>query len=235
MAGVDENLVRIFDALENKNILDSTLIIFTSDNGYLMGEHFLQGKRLPQDESVRVPMFIRYPKWFPAGTINTSDMVLNIDIAPTLFDLAGVPDTIPLDGLSMHKIFTGEESRTSYYYQATSLNDSAVNCRSVRSLHYKYTFYYCDELTEEFFDLVNDPEENTNLINDASHQSLIHQYRQKMDSFKTALGDDIVEDISLCHIANPVFTRYADEESAGINLSIFSESLRRVFPDRASR
>ncbi|MBK9731726.1 MAG: sulfatase-like hydrolase/transferase [Chitinophagaceae bacterium] len=223
MAGVEEDLTKIYDALENKHILDSTLIIFTSDNGFLMGEHYLQGKRVPQEESMRVPMFMRYPKWFPAGSVNTNQMVLNIDIAPTLFDLAGVPDTIPLDGLSMHKLFTGEKNRNTFYYQATLLNDAAVNCRSVRSLHYKYTYYYCDEITEEFFDLANDPKENTNLINDAAHQPLIQIYRQKLDSFKTALNDTITEEISVCNIENPVLTRFTDdeEEQAGIAFQVF--------------
>jgi len=229
MAGVDEDLQKIFEALESKNILDSTFIIFTSDNGYMMGEHCLEAKRLPHEESIRVPMFIRYPLWFPPGSINTSQMVLNIDIAPTLFDLAGVPDTIQLDGLSMHKIFDGETSRTSFYYQATHLNDSSVNCRSVRSLNYKYNYYYCDELTEEFFDLLNDPEENTNLINDSDHLELIEQYRIKMDSFKLTLDDTLPEDISSCYLAKPRYTRFADDHS-----DINTPLLLRLYPNPAS-
>lgn len=230
MAGVDEDLKKIFDGLEDKNILDSTFIIFTSDNGYLMGEHCLEAKRLPHEESIRVPMFIRYPQWFPPGSFNTSQMVLNIDIGPTLFDLAGVPDTIQLDGLSMHKIFDGEVSRTSFYYQATHLNDSAVNCRSVRSLNYKYNYYYCDELTEEFFDLTNDPEENINLINDSDHQELIEQYRIKMDSFKLELDDTLPEDVSICYLAQPRYTRFTDDHS-----ETSTPLLLRLYPNPVSK
>lgn len=204
MAGVDVGVSKILAALEAKQILDSTLVIFMSDNGFLMGEHYLQGKRLPHEPSMRIPIFMRYPAWFPAGSIVTDDMALNIDIAPTLFDLAGIPDTVASDGLSMHKLFDGSKSRTAFYYQATTVNEAAVNCRSVRSLEYKYNYYYCDEITEEFFDLVNDPAENTNLINDAAHQSLIEQYRIQLDSFKAALGDDIIEDISDCYLANSI-------------------------------
>jgi len=202
--GIDEEVARIFGALEGKNILDSTLILFTSDNGYLMGEHYLEGKRLPYEESMRVPMFIRYPKWFPANSVITNQMVANIDIASTLFELAGV-DTIPTDGLSMHKIFDGDTSRTEFYYQATHLNDSADNSRSVRSFAYKYNYYYCDHNTDEFFDLINDPHENTNLINNVSYQDLIQEYRSKMDSFKIVFGDNLIEEIRPCALSNAVF------------------------------
>jgi N-acetylglucosamine-6-sulfatase len=212
MAGVDEDLIKIFNALEAKNIMDSTLIMFTSDNGYLMGEHSVQGKRLPYEESMRVPMFIRYPQWFPQNSVVTDQVALNIDIAPTLFELAGAPDTFQLDGISMHELFNGSKERSAFYYQATHLNDSAVNCRSVRSLDYKYNYYYCNNTTEEFFNLSNDPEENTNLINDSGSAALIQQYRNKEDSFKIAIGDDIVEDISNCKIVHPLFTRTADDE-----------------------
>lgn len=202
LIGVDKSISKIFNSLENKNILDSTCIIFTSDNGYLLGEHDLEGKRLPQDPSTRVPMFIRYPQWFPANSVVDSQIVLNVDIARTIFDLAGVPDTIKTDGVSMHGIFDRSINRTSYYYQATHLNDSSINCRSVRSLKYKYTYYYCDHVTEEFFDLVRDPAENINLINELQYQGLIQDYRQKLDSFRIALQDTLPDEISSCYLKN---------------------------------
>lgn len=202
MVGIDKSISKMFNTMENKGFLDSTCIIFTSDNGYLLGEHYLQGKRLPPDESIRVPMFIRYPEWFPPNSIVDSQMVLNVDIARTLFELAEVPDTIKTDGVSMRGIFDKTIKRTSYYYQASHLNDSSVNCRSVRSLQYKYNYYYCDQFTEEFFDLKRDPAENINLINELNYQYLIQDYREKMDSFRIALEDTLPDEMSDCYLAN---------------------------------
>jgi len=229
MKGVDEDLAKIFSALSNKQILDSTLILFTSDNGFLLGEHQLDGKRLPTEESMRVPMFIRYPKWFSPATIDTNHLVLNVDIASTLYDAAGVATPPSSDGASMRKLSTDEIARTSFYYQATSINDSAVNCRSVRSYQYKYNYYFCDSITEEFFNLIADPQENMNLINTSSYQVLIQQYRDRLDSFKLALDDNTVESIDDCHIANPVYTKQLEaDESPGI------QTFLRLYPNPAT-
>ena len=172
-------------------------------------------------------MFIRYPKWFIPATIDTNHLVINVDIASTLYDVAGVATPPSSDGASMRKLFTGEIPRTSIYYQATSINDSAVNCRSVRSLQYKYNYYYCDSTTEEFFNLINDPGENTNLINTSSYQTLIQQYRDRLDSFKLALGDNIVESIDDCHIANAVYTKQSEDEGN-------SGAFLRLYPNPAT-
>ena len=76
---------------------------------------------------------------------------------------------------------------------------------SIRSFQYKYNYYYCDHNTEEFFDLIHDPHENTNLINNTAYQGLIQEYRWKLDSFKTVFGDNLIEEIRECSISNPVF------------------------------
>ena len=74
-------------------MIDSTLIIFMSDNGYLVGEHLLMEKRLPYEESIRIPLFMRYPSEIEAGTIVSDQLAMNLDIAPTLLDFAGIADT----------------------------------------------------------------------------------------------------------------------------------------------
>ncbi|MBA2407710.1 MAG: sulfatase-like hydrolase/transferase, partial [Chitinophagales bacterium] len=89
LAGAEENVTAFFSGMEAKGILDSTMIIFTSDNGFLKGEHKLNGKQIAQEESIRVPLFIRFPAWFPAGSTYVDKMAANIDIAPTMLEAAG--------------------------------------------------------------------------------------------------------------------------------------------------
>ncbi len=90
LVAVDENIGRVMSYLEKKNILDDTAIIHTSDHGYLLGEWRLFDKRLMHEPSIRVPLLVRYPERIPAGTVRT-ETVLDIDLAPTFLDLAGLP------------------------------------------------------------------------------------------------------------------------------------------------
>ncbi|MEO6168314.1 MAG: sulfatase-like hydrolase/transferase [Chitinophagales bacterium] len=189
IAGVEDNVDTLTDWLESKNVLDKTFLMYTSDNGFIRGEHLLQGKGLAQDESLRLPLFIRYPKWFAAGTEINNEIAANIDIAPTLLEVAGIPDTFGMDGTSLHKLYNHASSRNEFFYEFGGTGSLIPPLRSVRSLNYKYTHYYCNNTAEEFFDLVNDPMENNNLINDDAYSTLIQTYRDKLDSLRTAFGD----------------------------------------------
>ncbi len=90
MQGIERSMGEIVSALEQQGILDSTILIYVSDNGYLNGSHVLQGKIFPYEESMRVPIFIRYPKWFSDSTIIKNQIALNLDVSPTLLDAAGI-------------------------------------------------------------------------------------------------------------------------------------------------
>lgn len=207
--GAELNVQELLDTLTNRGILDSTLFIFTSDNGYLEGEHLLAAKQIAQEESIRIPLFIRYPTWFTAGTVNTSLMINNIDIPVTLLDAAGIPDTFGMDGTSILKLLTNEVQRKYFYYQFTG-DGSTPSIRAVRSLQYKYVKHYCNQLTEEFYDLANDPSENVNEINNSSYTALITTYRNALDSLITAMGETAPSNIS-CTLNNPQFQRESEE------------------------
>ncbi len=101
LSSVDDGIGMLFDVLEQNGKLDNTLIIFASDNGFLFGEHGLfMNKRVPYEESLRIPLLMRYPKLIRPGS-KSEQMVLNIDIAPTLYELAGVNAPIPIHGKSL--------------------------------------------------------------------------------------------------------------------------------------
>jgi N-acetylglucosamine-6-sulfatase len=212
IAGVEDNTDTLSDWLESKNMLDNTFLLYTSDNGYIKGEHLLQGKGLAQDESIRLPLFIRYPKWFTPGSVVSDEIAVNIDIAPTLLDLAGIPDTFGMDGLSLHKLYTHDVSRKEFFYEFGGTGNLIPPFRSVRSLQYKYTYYYCNSNTEEFFDLVNDPQENNNVIKEASYATLIQSYREKLDSLRIAFGDYEPTPIA-CSLLHPTLEKEAMENT----------------------
>jgi len=222
MIGVDSEVARLFGALEASGKLDSTLIILTSDNGYMLGEHYLEGKRMTYEPSARVPIFMRYPSWFAPASLDTDDYALNIDFAATILDAAGIPNAFSTDGISMRKLLYDQERRTKFYYEVTNTLVQMANSRSVFSPGYKYNYYYCNQVTEEFFDLINDPEEDTNQINNPAYQSLIQYYRTLKDSFRSALTDTINEKIHSCYLANGIVNKFqADDEIENGDLLVF--------------
>src|SRR5262249_9691252 len=140
--------------------------------------------------------FIRYPAWFAEGTVVDSEWAANIDIAPTLLELAGIPDTFHMDGISLHQLATGQAHRKDFFYEFYPPDD--YEWEAVRSLQYEYIYSYCSNSTEEFYDLTTDPRENNNLISDAGYASLIQQFRNKRDSLRLSTNDTIFPELKAC-------------------------------------
>ncbi|MBK9732607.1 MAG: sulfatase-like hydrolase/transferase [Chitinophagaceae bacterium] len=206
LAGAEASIDTILSWLEHRGILDSTLVIFTSDNGLMIGEHELGGKEIALEESIRLPMFIRYPRWFAPGTVISDEMAMNIDIAPTMLEAAGVPDGLITDGLSMHELANHTAHRNELFYEYFYRNSCNPTSTSVRDFNYKYVTSRCTSAVEEFYDLTNDPKENINLINAPNYSSLIQQYKSKLDSLKQVYGYVLVEDtIEPCYLKTPDF------------------------------
>ncbi|MEO6169243.1 MAG: sulfatase-like hydrolase/transferase [Chitinophagales bacterium] len=222
--GVETRLGDIFNELSAMNILDSTLIIFISDNGYLLGEHLLLEKQLAHEESIHVPIFMRYPPLIPAGTVVNDQIALNLDIAPTILDFAGIEDTFGMQGLSMLKLANGSETRSEMMYEFFN-KDCVPDTRGVRSLSYKYIQYYCPEATEEFFDLILDPKENTNLVNDPAYAVLVNQYRDKLTFLRNYYEDFTWDSLYNCSLINPQRLVHSEDEP----LSLF-----HIYPNPAS-
>lgn len=118
VAGVDENLGRVLDYLDDEGIIDNTLIIYTSDNGFYLGDHGWYDKRFMYEPSLRLPLVIRYPRLGTPGQV-TESFALNIDFAPTILDIAGVEVPDYMHGRSLKPILAGntpDEWRQSIYY-----------------------------------------------------------------------------------------------------------------------
>ncbi|MCY7410512.1 MAG: sulfatase-like hydrolase/transferase, partial [Chitinophagales bacterium] len=198
--GTDDNLDSLLSWIEEKGILDSTLVVFTSDNGYLLGEHKLNEKILALEESIRLPLFIRYPKWFSSGSIITDDIASNLDFATTFLDFAGIENTFGFQGLSLHKIYTGATYRKNFLYES-GYDPNTAKLRAVRTLNDIFIRSYCKTTCEEYYNLVADPKEDSNLIFSSQYQTIIAAERILLDSLRTSYND-IIPSLKKCNLVS---------------------------------
>ena len=192
LIGVDENVGRILDVLDELGMAENTLILFTSDNGYFLGEHGFFDKRLMYEPSLRIPLLIRYPRGIKAGTV-IDEFALNVDFAPTLIDYAGLPIPEDADGRSLRPLLEGREIawREDFlyeYYEFPSVHMVRPN-RGVRTRKWKYIEYYGRRTEYELFDLENDPDEAYNLIDDPQYAEVVERLRKRLFELRKETGD----------------------------------------------
>jgi N-acetylglucosamine-6-sulfatase len=170
LMAVDEGVGQILKALEETGQLDRTLVIFTSDNGYFWGEHGLGDKRAAYEESIRIPLLMRYPKRIAAGSVR-EQMALNIDIAPTVLELAGLPVPRAMHGRSLLPVLRSEKARFRNSFLTEYFMEKQVprfpTWQAVRTERWKY-IHYLDAPAgmDELYDLKADPYEMKNLAED---------------------------------------------------------------------
>lgn len=178
ISAVDDNLGRLLQTLDELGLSDETIVIFTTDNGYYLGEHQLLDKRSVYEESLRIPLLIRYPKAFPKGKV-LDDIALNIDLAPTLLDFAGVPIPSEMQGRSWRPLLTGEKTdwRKSFLaeYFLENRFPTTPSILAVRTQDAKLIKYPGHEEWTELFDLTADPYETKNLVSDPEHKDLLER------------------------------------------------------------
>ena len=185
LMAIDRGYGRIHAKLEEMGMLDQTMIIFSSDNGYFLGSHQRGDKRLMYEESIRIPLIIHYPPLIAPGTVS-QDFILNIDLAPTLVDLAGLPLLPTMQGTSLLPLLkekTNTNWRNSFLYEyfQESYAPGLVTMLGVRNERYKYIHFpeLSDDI-DELYDLLQDPGEMHNLI-------LNPDYRDVLQAMKTEL------------------------------------------------
>lgn len=212
IAGVDSCMGEIFEALENTGKLDNTLIIFIADNGQTLGSHWLSGKTLAYEPSMRLPLFLRYPRWFAPASNVYDQFALNLDLAPTIYQAAGLQYPDQLHGLSLEQLYDGKVIRDEIFYVMLRTDASDPSIRAIRDHQFKYISYSCNSgAVEELFDMVNDSLELTNLVNNHNYASILEYYRSKTDSMKIAWNDTAASPLRNCYIANPITERNASE------------------------
>lgn len=193
-ARTDLAVGRVLQALRDLKLEENTVVIFTSDNGSMWGAHGLSGKWNMYEESIRVPLMIRDPR-LPASTRgHRNQMVLNIDIAPTVVAMAGLSLATEMQGMDLGPMLRDPEAqgRTDWYYEhdvgSESQGKPLPRCEGVRSEQWKYIRYKDTEpLQEELFDLQNDPLEEKNLAKEVTHAATLAKMSARCDELRKSL------------------------------------------------
>jgi len=210
--GVDENLGRVLDYLDESGMAEDTLILYTTDNGYFLGEHGWYDKRFMYEPALRVPLVARYPKLKISGAVEDA-FVMNIDLAPTILDFAGIPIPEQMQGRSLRPLMEGdppEDWRTdayySYYENSWAMRNMARDQmtdptfqfwtahrvgpnRGVRTDRYKLIEYYTEDGYWELFDLQEDPNELLNLAGDSQYDEIEEELRGRLRALQTGYDD----------------------------------------------
>jgi arylsulfatase A-like enzyme len=192
IAAVDDNLGRVLYFLESAGQLDDTAILHSSDHGFFLGEWRFYDKRLMHEPSIRTPAMIRYPRLFKPGT-KVDEMVLSVDLAPTLLELAGVPIPEAMQGRSVVKLAQGNEERWRddwlYEYFDFRGADDILPCRGVRTSRYKYIHYYMGPQQYEMYDLESDPGEHHNLYGNPAYALVQQKLAARLEALRHETGD----------------------------------------------
>ncbi len=192
LVAVDENIGRILDYLEKKKILDDTAIVQTSDHGFFLGEWRMFDKRLMHEPSIHVPLMVRYPKRIPAGTVRR-EMTLDIDLAPTFLDLAGVPIPAHMQGKSLLPLANADDPsfRKEWYYEYYEWPnpEKVPPCRGIRTERYKLIEYVLDPQEFELYDLERDPKETRNIYGLPEFASVQMQLLDRLKALRDAVPE----------------------------------------------
>ena len=197
ISAVDDCVGRILEALDQCGVADNTLVIFQSDNGFYLGEHGLGDKRSAYEESLRIPLLARYPRAIPKGLVR-NEMVLNLDLAPTILDFAGVPIPREMQGQSWRPLAEGKQipwrKAWLYEYFAEKQRNSRVpDIVAVRTESAKLITYPGHEDWTELFDLKTDPYETKNLYNEPSAAKLRAELEAELTRLRQELGYRVPE------------------------------------------
>jgi N-acetylglucosamine-6-sulfatase len=186
LTAVDDGVGEIVKTLKEQGQLDNTMILFTSDNGYFMGEHKRGDKRAAYEESIRIPWVMRYPPMIKPGS-TVDQMVLNIDVASTMCDLAGVKPAETMQGMSLAPLMQGKTDgwRKSFLYEYwVDLVPEIPEMVGVRTDDMKLIKYPHIHDIDEMYDLKNDPHEMHNLAEDPKYAEKKKELEAELEKLK---------------------------------------------------
>lgn len=197
VSGVDKVVGELRDFLQANKLDKNTILVFASDNGFYMGEHGLEGKWYGHEESVRVPLIVYDPRMLQQRKV-VEQMVLNIDLAPTILTWAGVTVPDKMQGEALQPLLTGTAAnwRQEFFYEhpyQSSAAEYIPKSVGVITPSWKYMRYYNGDnpakgiVYEELFDVATDPHEKKNRMNEPAQESLVKLYRWKVGQYEKQL------------------------------------------------
>jgi arylsulfatase A-like enzyme len=207
VASIDDNVGRLLDYLEAEGLAENTIVIYTSDQGFFLGDHGWYDKRFMYEESLRMPFVVRYPAAIRSGSVS-SDMILNVDFAPTFLDYAGVEVPERFQGTSFRRLLEGsapEGWQQSMYYRYWMHRDRPHGVWAhygVRTLRHKLIYYYGEALGQqganheprppywELYDLEKDPLELENVYADPQYAQVVPGLKAELRRLQQKVGDE---------------------------------------------
>lgn len=204
LAAVDEAIDAMLSLLESRNRLKNTFVLYTSDNGHFWGEHHLKGKNAPYQESIRVPLAIRFPRLFSAGNVDAEHLIANIDFAPSIYDLAEIAIPAQVEGRSLLALVSGSKTRwrKDLFFEGWPDRPGDIGdprqCRppfrAIMTGRFKYVEYQTNSGTgvecifntpdrPELYDLKSDPHELNNLSGNPAYHVMEAELRQRLSLY----------------------------------------------------
>jgi arylsulfatase A-like enzyme len=193
VASVDDNVGRLLDYLDETGLSKNTIVVYTSDQGFYLGDQGWFDKRFMYEESLRMPLLIRYPREIEPGS-TSEEMVLNLDFAPTFLDYAGIPIPSDMQGQSLRpilagKVLSGWRDAMYYHYYEYPGPHMVKRHYGIRTKKYKLIHFYYDIDAWEFYDLEKDPEEIHNIYDHQAYQSIIKELKTRLAVLQKQYGD----------------------------------------------
>jgi arylsulfatase A-like enzyme len=202
VASVDDNVGRMLDYLEDKGLVEDTIVVYTSDQGFFLGDHGWYDKGFMYEESLRMPFIVRYPEEIRSGSV-CNDVALNLDFAETFLDYAGISIPQDMQGESLRPLFQGEAPggwrREMYYRYWAHMGHGVASHYGVRTERYKLVYYYGDamdfnthESTQpewEMFDLTRDPQELHSLYDNPEYKHIIPALKNELHRLQKKYKD----------------------------------------------
>lgn len=192
IASVDESIGKVLDYLDSTKLAENTVVIYTSDQGFYLGENGWFDKRFMYDVSMQTPLLMRWPGKIKAGTVSNA-LVQNIDNAPTILDIAGVEIPSFMQGISMMPVATGKKEVLDrdalyYHYYEYGRDHTVIPHLGIREERYKLIYFYTVE-EWELYDLKEDPAEQKNLINDPAQRENIKRMIKRLIELRVKYDD----------------------------------------------
>ena len=184
--------LKVLGYLEENNLLDNTVVIYTSDQGFYLGKHGWYDKRFMYEQSLSTPLLVRYPREIKAGS-EVHDLVLNLDLAPTLLDYAGISKPEDMQGKSWRELVTGKkvpwrDAIYYHYYEYPSVH-MVKRHYGVRTDRYKLIHFYYDVDEWEMYDLHEDPDEMNSIYGNPAYSEIQAMLHIRLGELRLQYGD----------------------------------------------